>query len=364
MKFILLLSTFLSMTVNSSPVGSRFSYQGKLELNDTPVNGIYDLKFEAWSQETGGGIIGSAIILEDIEVTKGIFTVELDFGDATFMGDDVFLKIQVREGSTTGSYTALFPKQRINATPYAIQADFLAANGALTGQVLKFNGSEWTAGNDDTSTVWQSDSNGAFYDDHIGIGGGSSTAFSLAISSPAGTAPFSTNINGQPKLQVASNGGVSVGSNVNVAPPPSNGLYVSGEVELNNTTTITDDLLVQKNAKHTQMDSYGFAKAGIEFSCGNAGTVRQKYFNNINNSEITVSNGVFFGSCSVNLPFDYDDLYYQTTVEFNGSTPIAGACNKGTQGGGAGTQVTICRMYNIETNSTVIVAERVTLLIF
>ena len=288
--FILLLCATYTMVVLSEPVGTRFSYQGQLEFNDNPVNGIYDLKFEVWPQETGGSVIGSAIILEDVVVDDGIFTVELDFGDAAFMGDDVYLKIQVRDGASSNSFVALFPKQRINTTPYAIQADFLAANGASSGQVLKFNGSEWMAGTDNIgNSIWQDDANGIGYDNHVGIGNNSTSSFSLTISPPSGTAPLTTYINGQPKLQVASNGGVSIGRNVEVIPPPGNGLYVSGEVIFSDTTTISDDLIIQGDAKHSTMSSYGFAKAGIEFSCGSAGSVTQQYFNNINDSPITVS---------------------------------------------------------------------------
>lgn len=363
MEKIILILLFLVSKILAAPVGSQFSYQGQLQFNDNIVNGSYDLKFEVWSTETGGGVIGSAQIIEDVIVENGIFNVTLDFGEIPFSGDDVFLKIQVREGASTGSFTQLSPRQRINTVPYAIQAEFLAANGAIAGQVLKFNGQDWLPGNDNVGTsLWNDDANGISTTDKVGVGSVSSSTTQLQISAPTGTHPLKTFVNGQPKFEVANNGGVSIGSNINVVLPPANGLYVFGETELNQQTTITDELIVQRDAKHSRTDSYGFAKAGIEFSCGMGGTVRKNYFNNINTTEITVSNGSVHGSCVVNLPFAYDDLFYQTTVGFNGTTPLVGACAKETQGGS--NQVTVCRIYNISTGSNIVIAENVTLLMF
>ncbi|MCF6301147.1 MAG: hypothetical protein L3J52_08530, partial [Proteobacteria bacterium] len=86
-------------------------------------------KGELWNQATGGNFFGSALEIDNVEVADGIVSLELDFTDFPFTGEDWYLNIQVREGASTGSYITMSPKQRINATPYAIQADFLAANG-------------------------------------------------------------------------------------------------------------------------------------------------------------------------------------------------------------------------------------------
>lgn len=363
-KYILLALLALWLKVNAAPVGTQFSYQGQLQFNGTVVNGIYDLKFETWSQETGGGVIGTAIVIEDVDVTDGIFSVNLDFGDLPFTGDDVFLKIQVREGASTGSFTQLSPRQRINTVPFAIQADFLAANGASSGQVLKFDGTNWVPGTDNTGvSLWSNDANGVSTTDKVGIGSVSSSSTELLVSAASGIHPLRTYVNGQPRFEVANNGGVSIGSNISVVLPPSNGLYVAGNAEFNSQTEITDTLIVQGDAKHSNTNSYGFAKAGVEFSCGQSGTAIQKYFNNINDSEITVSNGAFDGSCVVNLPFDYDDLFFQTSVERLGSIPLTGSCDKETTGGGA-MQTTTCNFYTLDGNQTGIIASRVTLLIY
>ena len=360
---IMVVLLIISTTTLSAPVGSRFSYQGQLQFNDISVTGAYDFKIELWTQLTGGGFFGPALEIADVEVTDGIFTLELDFTESPFTGDDLFLKIQVREGASTGNYITMSPRQRINATPYAIQADFLAANGATTGQVLKFNGNDWAPGSD-LSSPWQQDANGYGYPGHIGVDGASSPAFSLSIGSPTGTHPLIASVNGITALQVADNGGVRIGNGlVTVFPPPTSGLVVGGETKLSSKTTINDELIVQRDAKHSRTDSYGFVKAGIEFSCGFSGTTRKKYFNNINTDEITVQNGPLFGTCTISLPFAYGDLYLQTTIETNIGVVIAGSCDK-TLSGTGGSELIVCRLYDVENNTSNVVASRMTLLMF
>lgn len=228
---MLLTLIFISSLVHAAPVGSRFSYQGELVFNGSPVSGSYDFKFELWNQETGGGILGSALFINEVDVNAGVFTVELDFGDASFSGDDVFIKIQLREGASTGSYTALYPKQRVNATPYAIQADYLAANGATSGQVLKFDGTNWVAGEDNNSTTpWQVVNGGTrFIDGNVAIGSNASASGStlLQLNSVAGNSPLRIKINNATKMRIHDNGGTSLGGNT-IA--PINGLTVHGDL--------------------------------------------------------------------------------------------------------------------------------------
>lgn len=350
---LVLLLTFHSLTLLAANVGSKFSYQGQLQFNDLPVSGLYDFKVELWDQETGGNFFGTDIEIGDVNVDQGIFTFELDFTDIPFSGDDWYLKIQVRQGTSTGSYTTMFPRQRINVIPYAIQADYLAANGASNGQVLKFDGNDWVAGTDNIGvSTWGSNFGGIQYIGDVVIGDlAASAGDTLQIVSEVNESPLRIQVGGAgTRFRVSKNGGTGVGANYNDSQIPENGLKVQGDMQLGG------------DAKQ-DIGSHGFAKAGIEFSCGFSGTFRKNYFNNINNQEINVINGAIFGSCVVELPFSYDNLYFQTTVEFNGTTPLIGACNKGTTDAG-NTEVTSCRIYNITINTSNVVASHVTLLMY
>ncbi len=103
-------------------VGTRFSYQGTLRLGNDRANGPYDFRFKLWDQVAGGTQLGSTQTKNDVPVTDGLFSTTLDFGQAPIDGDDIFLEIKVRDGASAGAYTLLTPRQRINATPYAVRA--------------------------------------------------------------------------------------------------------------------------------------------------------------------------------------------------------------------------------------------------
>ncbi len=60
------------------------------------------------------------MIVEDVQVTAGLFTVRLDFGVNTFAGDDRWLQIDVKPGAG-GAFTGLSPRQLITPTPYSLQ---------------------------------------------------------------------------------------------------------------------------------------------------------------------------------------------------------------------------------------------------
>jgi hypothetical protein len=109
-------------THTAFPQGSAFSYQGHLTDAGKAATGPYDLRFALHDAGTNGGPVGSAVMLDDVAVSDGLFTVTLDFGAAAFNGAPRWLEIGVRPGDSTGDYTTLLPRQQIVATPYALHA--------------------------------------------------------------------------------------------------------------------------------------------------------------------------------------------------------------------------------------------------
>ncbi|MCB1582899.1 MAG: hypothetical protein R3E90_01005 [Marinicella sp.] len=432
-KCIFMWMLIFGFHVSAAPVGSQFTYQGSLTDNGSPANGEYDFQFELLNDSNANNPI-QVLLFENIEVSRGLFAVELDYGAGPFSGDDYFIRVSVRPGDSLDTYTVLLPSQRINATPYAIQTEFLDDMGASSGQVLKFDGTDWAPANE-ASSLWSDRTNGIAYNNgNVLIGGSNnnqvSTDTSLFIESSAGDSPLRARVNGTTKFQIHSNGGANIGggplapdnglyvtgdtavnadldvsgltnldqtfvsaangvnplivsingqfalqvvankgvsvgaANANVIPPPSGGLYVNGETELNQKTTITDDLEISGDAKHSNAaNAYGFAKAGVSFSCGNAGSLVHDYFNNINDSPITVSNGNNFGACVINIPFSYQGLFFVTNAEYNqGAVPILANCNQGIVGGG--TEVVSCRVRDMAADSNIVTASKVTLMMF
>ena len=80
------------------PVGSAFTYQGRLTDGGAPASGVYDLEFQLFDASAGGSQIGSTQLKDDVSVAEGFFTVTLDFGAAAFAGNARWLSIGVRPG--------------------------------------------------------------------------------------------------------------------------------------------------------------------------------------------------------------------------------------------------------------------------
>jgi len=105
-----------------SPVeglSTGFTYQGRLTDGGIPADGNYDFEFKLYDAASAGSLLGT-VIKEDVIVTDGLFTVQLDFGSGVFTGDARWLEIGVRPGASMGPYTTLTPRQALTATPYAL----------------------------------------------------------------------------------------------------------------------------------------------------------------------------------------------------------------------------------------------------
>ncbi len=117
---------------------TAFTYQGYLGEGGVGASGVYDLTFTLYNAVEGGSVVGTSNVVSDVAIDGGLFTVPLDFGSSPFNGGGRWLQIGVRPGASTGSYTALSPRQPVTATPYAIRAAQAqgVASGAITSAML------------------------------------------------------------------------------------------------------------------------------------------------------------------------------------------------------------------------------------
>jgi len=102
-------------------MGTGFTYQGRLTDGGAPANGAYDFTFALYDDPTAGAQVGGTVTRDDVNVSDGLFTVTLDFGDV-FDGTALYLEIGVRPGTSSGAYTTLTPRQPLTAAPYAAYA--------------------------------------------------------------------------------------------------------------------------------------------------------------------------------------------------------------------------------------------------
>jgi hypothetical protein len=105
----------------AAPVGTAFTYQGRLKSAGQPANGNYDLRFALYDASSGNGQIGSPVTNSPVIVTNGNFTVLLDFG-AVFTGEARWLQIGVRTNGSSDPFAISSARQQLTPTPYALYA--------------------------------------------------------------------------------------------------------------------------------------------------------------------------------------------------------------------------------------------------
>jgi hypothetical protein len=105
---------------NAAPMGTAWTYQGRLMDINSPADGPYDFEFKLFDDPCTSKQIGSTIDINDLDVIDGYFTTILDFGSDVFNGYARWLEISVRPGNSTERPTILEPRQEVTPTPYAI----------------------------------------------------------------------------------------------------------------------------------------------------------------------------------------------------------------------------------------------------
>jgi len=117
--FVCLLLILLPLMLQA--MSTAFTYQGRLTHAGTAPTGAFDLQFTLYDAALLGNPVGTSVCCAAVPVSKGLFTVPLDFGNVGFLGDDRWLEIAVKAvGDVT--YTTLSPRQSITPTPYALFA--------------------------------------------------------------------------------------------------------------------------------------------------------------------------------------------------------------------------------------------------
>ena len=90
----LLFSMLLLLTVTSAAAygqGTQFIYQGRLTDSGNPADGLFDMQFKLFDTQAVGTGIQHGGANKTVQVSDGVFTVQLDFGADAFDGSARYL---------------------------------------------------------------------------------------------------------------------------------------------------------------------------------------------------------------------------------------------------------------------------------
>ncbi|RKZ29751.1 hypothetical protein DRQ33_08520 [bacterium] len=200
MKYVVFVVGLITLVIFASGVPKLLNYQGKItDASGVALDGSYDIVFRIYDVETGGTPIWeeSHSGVDAILVTNGLFDVQLGtITNLTIAFDDTYW-IELEVGGEV-----LTPRERLVAVPYAFRAVIadsainigsgaiqttarltgdgtpgdpldIAQQGAVAGQVLKWDGSAWAPANDIDTDTDNQDLTYAGTGVDIGITGGS-----------------------------------------------------------------------------------------------------------------------------------------------------------------------------------------------
>lgn len=258
-RFGLAVIILLALNLRPSSVhaqGTGFTYQGRLDISGAPANGAHDLTFTLYDAATGGATVGTSNSFNDLVITGGLFTVQLDFGPAAFNGSPRWLQIAARSGASAGAYSSLVPRQPITAVPYAVFAGNVAASGVvgtLPASALPANVPVRTGGNTFSGDQIVTSGN-------VGIGT-VTPATLLDVSGPATMKALEARSpEGQPYLDFSSVANIDYNARILYSGTNDNGLYYSaGKHVFNVGLSGSGNVGIGTSAPATRLDVSGVA---------------------------------------------------------------------------------------------------------
>ncbi len=202
---------------------TAFTYQGKLTDGGAAADGQYDLQFKLFDLISGGTQIGGIVSYDDVQVSSGVFTVNLNFGSSPFTtAAPRYLEIAVRAGFATGAYTTLAPRQLITSSPYSVQT-IRAASAAVADNSLQLGGiaaNQFVQTNDSRLTDDRTPLAGsANYIQNIPANGQQTGSFNINGGGTANIFNAATqyNIGGNRVLSIAGTNNIFAGSNAGLS---------------------------------------------------------------------------------------------------------------------------------------------------
>lgn len=114
-----ILLVFTSAASGQTNMGTAFTYQGQLKSGGSAVTDTCDFEFGLWDEPSDGNQKASTVTVDAVAVNEGLFTVNLDFGEA-FNGQARWLEMAVCCPSGSCTLDTLTPRQELTPAPHAL----------------------------------------------------------------------------------------------------------------------------------------------------------------------------------------------------------------------------------------------------
>jgi len=119
-------------TAQAQLLDTALSYQGRLTDNGAAANGDFDFRFTLLDSDgEPSTILAGPLEFGSVAVAEGLFTLDLDFGQGAFAGEEAWLQIEVKPSGSPEAYTPLSPRQRVAPSSVALLALDAATLGGL-----------------------------------------------------------------------------------------------------------------------------------------------------------------------------------------------------------------------------------------
>jgi hypothetical protein len=130
-KNVLFLSMFilgLILPLNAT-APSAINFQGRLEENSEPIDGVKNFVFKIYDAQEGGNLIWTSQSLDEM-VTNGVFSIILEMGTPVNLSTGVFSGPRYIEIAVNS--VVLSPRQRMVSAPYALVSQSLSADAKIS----------------------------------------------------------------------------------------------------------------------------------------------------------------------------------------------------------------------------------------
>ncbi|MCX7841183.1 MAG: hypothetical protein N2559_17230, partial [Anaerolineae bacterium] len=295
-------------------LGTAFTYQGQLKDDGAPANGTYDFEFALFDAATAGTQVGLTVTLNNVAVTNGLFTVQLDFGNP-FWQQQTYLQVRVRKSGTT-SFTTLNPRQTLTAAPVA-----MALPGVYTNQASQFVG---------ISRTNKITSNEVF---------GVNADFGASGNIYGGMYVNTVSPSGRPFYGYATGGSARAWTTYNPA---------DSAWELHNTTRrllqVSTDSIAQPS------DANGLVKAGVIAYCSSTSPSIVRSFVAVDGTapSVSISWNSTLNACVIDFGFMVTNRYYVAMAEWNASGARLANCSAGPSSETDSIRKLACNRYRID----------------